>query len=91
MLVWDHHQGRQISPTRTGITNVRCAISGYLCGAFTKTKHIATAVRAFVRNAIRSWINKESDYGDTVLRPKNLKLNWKLRTDAVLVAAWSLS
>jgi len=49
------------------------------------------AVRALVKNAIRSWINRESVCGGTVLRPKILKLKWNLRTDAVLVAAWSLS
>ena len=92
MLVWDHHhQGRRIFPTRTGITSVRCAISGYLCGAFTKIKLKAMAARVLVKNAIKSWINSESVCGDTVLRPKILKLKWNLRTDAVLVAAWSLS
>jgi hypothetical protein len=56
-----------------------------------KIRVIATATKVFVRNAIRSWIKKESDCGATDLRPKILKLNWRLRTDAVLAAAWSLS
>jgi hypothetical protein len=49
------------------------------------------AARVLVKNAIKSWINSESVCGDTALRPKILKLKWNLRTDAVLVAAWSLS
>jgi hypothetical protein len=56
-----------------------------------KIRVIATATKVFVRNAIRSWINSESASGGTALRPKSLKLKWNLRTDAVLVAAWSLS
>ena len=91
VLTWDRHQGRQTFPTRTGITNVRCAISGSLSGAITKIKLEVMAVKAFVKNVIRSWINSESASGGTVLRPKILKLKWNLRTDAVLVAAWSLS
>ena len=90
MLTW-YRQGRRTSPIQTGITSAKCAINGYLYGAFTKKKRIVTAVKAFVRDVIKSWINSENVYGGTASLPKILKLNWSLRQGAVLVAEWSLS